>query len=251
MVPIYDKFAHLYTQGPYPKYSQRMAELLPAVLRVLGVQPRTLLDLACGEGTFAVAAASQGFDVTGLDASGQMLEAARRRAAEEGASVRLVQGDMRALAFTEEFDLVTCWYDSLNYLLDPTDLEAAFRGVAKALKSGGHFVFDMNTICGLAVMWRSHPCYVMQDASGLFDVHINSYDFEENIATKRIVAFLNQGSSWVRIDEEHRERGYRLEEIRACLEVSGLKEIACWGRLEDMAAPGPDTSRVWFAARKL
>jgi ubiquinone/menaquinone biosynthesis C-methylase UbiE len=251
VVPIYDKFAHLYVRGPYPRYSQRMAELLPAVLRVLGAQPRTLLDLACGEGTFATAAASQGFDVTGLDASSQMLEAARRRAADEGAGVRLVQGDMRALAFDEEFDLVTCWYDSLNYLLDAADLEAAFRGVGRALRRGGHFIFDMNTICGLAVMWRSHPCFVMQDASGIFDVHINSYDFERNIATKHIVGFINQGNSWVRIDEEHQERGYRREEISACLEASGLKEVACWGRLEDMTAPGPESGRVWFAAKRL
>jgi SAM-dependent methyltransferase len=228
-----------------------MAELLPAVLRVLGTQPHTLLDLACGEGTFAAAAASQGFDVTGLDTSSQMLEAARRRAADEGASLRLVQGDMRTLAFEEEFDLVTCWYDSLNYLLDTADLEAAFRGVGRALRHGGHFIFDMNTICGLAVMWRSHPCFVMQDASGLFDVHINSYDFDRNIATKHIVGFINQGSSWVRIDEEHRERGYRRDEISACLEASGLEEVACWGKLEDMTAPGPESSRVWFAARRL
>jgi len=251
VLPTYDRFAHLYTHGPYPRYSQRMAELLPAVLRVLGAQPRTLLDLACGEGTFAVAAAGQGFEVTGLDASSQMLEAAQRRAADEGSKLRLVQGDMRSLAFAEEFDLVTCWYDSLNYLLDQRDLEAAFRGVARALRRGGHFIFDMNTICGLAVMWRSHPFHVMQDASGIFDVHINSYDFENDIATKHIVGFINQGDSWTRIDEEHKERGYRLDEISTCLEVSGLKQIACWGRLEDMTAPGPDCGRAWFVARQL
>ncbi|HVP56895.1 MAG TPA: methyltransferase domain-containing protein [bacterium] len=249
-MPIYDKFAQLYTLGPYTRYSQRMAELLPAVLRALGIEPRKILDLACGEGTFVVAAAKQGWDVTGLDASGEMLQAARRRLAAEGLDARLLQGDMRELAFTDEFDLVTCWYDSLNYLVEQADLEAAFRGVAAALRRGGRFIFDMNTIFGLAALWASDPCQVMQDTPGLFDVHINSYDYEANLATKRIAGFVSQGGSWVRIDEEHRERGYRLEEIAASLKASGLEEIARWGRLEDMSPPDRRTGRVWFAAKK-
>jgi ubiquinone/menaquinone biosynthesis C-methylase UbiE len=249
-MPIYDKFAQFYARGPYPKFSQRMAEILPAVLRRLETRPRTLLDLACGEGTFAAAAAKQGLEVTGIDASSQMLEMARVRIADQRARVRLVQGDMRALGFGEEFDLVTCWYDSLNYLLEPADLEAVFRGVAKALRPDGFFLFDMNTIYGLAVIWRSQPVYVMQDGPGIFEVHINSYDFETNIAAKRIVGFTGQGPAWTRIEEQHLERGYRLDEIRARLGTAGLDEVACWGSLQEMTAPGPEASRVWFAARR-
>lgn len=52
------------------------------------------------------------------------------------------------------------------------------------------------------------------------------------------------------MDEEHRERGYTLAEIRQCLKGAGLRELACWGSLQDMSKPKPDSERVWFVMRK-
>lgn len=246
---IYQKFARLYASGPYPRYSRRMAELLPAVLRRIGAESKTLLDVACGEGTFAIAMARAGLEVTGLDSSQEMLEVARRQAGTEPLKLKFLQADMRSFSLGEQFDLATCWYDSLNYLLEPDDLTAAFAAVGRALKPGGVFIFDMNTTHGLAVMWRSHPFYVTQNTDDEFEVHVNSFDFENNMATKRIVGFVRQGSSWTRIEEEHRERAYPLGSIRTALQASGLREIACWGSLEGMTEPGPENGRVWFVAK--
>jgi len=44
---------------------------------VLGRRPRTVLDLGCGEGWLARALASHGIDVTGVDASAPLIDAAR------------------------------------------------------------------------------------------------------------------------------------------------------------------------------
>lgn len=66
---IYQAFAEFYTKGPYPNFSRRVAELLPSVLERFGAKPRAILDLACGEGTFAVLMAQKGFQMTGVDAS--------------------------------------------------------------------------------------------------------------------------------------------------------------------------------------
>ena len=76
---IYERFAYFYVKGPYLQYSERIAELLPAVLERFSVQPQTILDLACGEGTFAVGMAEKGFQVTGVDLSPYMLQFARER----------------------------------------------------------------------------------------------------------------------------------------------------------------------------
>jgi len=247
---IYERFAYLYAKGPYPRYSERMAELLPSVLERYGLKPETILDLACGEGTFAVRMAKKGFKVTGVDLSPHLLRFARERDKKENVDVEFLLQDMRSLPFEERYDLVTCWYDSLNYLLEMEELERAFAGVYRALKRGGLFIFDMNTIYGLAVIWQRHPCYVQQDSSELFEIHRPSYDFEKNIATLRITGFIKEGNGWARIDEEHKERGYSLEEIRQCLKGVGLKELACWGNLRELSEPEPDSGRVWFVARK-
>lgn len=247
---IYQKFARFYAAGPYPEYSRRMAELLPPVLERFGAKPKTLLDLACGEGTFAVIMAQRGFKVTGVDASSEMLRFARKKAEEAGVEVQLIKQDMRTLSLPEKFDVVTCWYDSLNYLLEWEELAQTFANVARVLNPGGLFIFDMNTIYGLAVSWqRQQPAYVEQDTGELFEVHRTSYDYERNIATLKITGFIREGEVWRRIDEEHRERGYTLSEIRKALRQAKLAELACFGSLREMAESKPDSPRVWFVAQ--
>ena len=247
---IYKRFASFYAKGQYPQYSERMAELLPAVLERFGAEPRTILDLACGEGTFTLAMAKRGFQVTGVDLSPQMPGFARERAEKENVKIEFTLQDIRSLPFEERFDLVTCWYDSLNYLLEWGDLEKTFAGVWRALKRAGLFIFDMNTIYGLAVNWQRHPCYIQQDTPELFEIHRPSYDYEKNIATLRITGFMKERTGWTRMDEEHKERGYSLEEISQCLKKAGLEELACWGNLQEMSEPKPDSGRVWFIVQK-
>ncbi len=134
MINIYERFAYFYVKGTYPQYSERMVELLPAVLERFGAKPQTILDIACGEGTFAVAMAKKGLQVTGVDLSPQMLQFARKRAEQENVKVEFILQDMRSLTFEERFDLATCWFDSLNYLLELEDLERTFAGACRALK---------------------------------------------------------------------------------------------------------------------
>jgi len=247
---IYAEFARFYTEGPYPEFSRRMAELLPVVLERFEAKPKAILDLACGEGTFAVELAKRGYQVTGVDLSPEMLRFARERAKEARVEVQFIEQDMRSLSLEERFDLVTCWYDSLNYLLSHDDLVKTFSNVAQVLTAGGLFVFDMNTIYALAVVWQQRPCYIEQDTPELLEIHRNSYDYEEGIATLWITGFKREGDLWRRIDEEHKERGYTLEQIRKALRRAGLQELACWGNLKEMSEPKPDSGRVWFVARR-
>ena len=247
---FFDSFAYFYAKGPYPQYSEGMVELLPPVLARFDARPQTILDLACGEGAFAVAMAKRGFQVTGVDRSPQMLGFARERAERENTEIEFLLQDMRSLPFEERFDLATCWFDSLNYILKLEDIQKTFAGVYRALKKGGLFIFDLNTIYGLAVIWQREPCYVQQNSPEMFEIQFPSYDFEKRIATTRISGFAKEGDRWIRMDEEHKERGYTLEEIRQCSQEVGFQELACWGSLEVMSEPRPHSGRVWFVMQK-
>ena len=73
-----------------------------AVATELGA--RTVLDLGCGTGTFAVLLAARGFDVTGVDPAAASIDVAR---AKPGANrVRWVVGEIDAVSDLR-FDLVT------------------------------------------------------------------------------------------------------------------------------------------------
>jgi len=247
---FYDKFAYFYTKGPYPRYSERIVELLPPVLARFDARPQTILDIACGEGTFAVAMAKKGFQVTGVDRSPQMLQFARERAERENVKVEFLLQDMRSLPFEERFDLATCWFDSLNYILELEGLQQTFASAYRALKKAGLFIFDMNTIYGLAIIWQRDPCYVQQNSPEMFEIQFPGYDFEKRIATTRISGFAKEGDRWIRMDEEHKERGYTREEIRQCSQEVAFQELACWDNLERTSKPKPHSGRLWFVMQK-
>jgi len=249
-MPIYDEFAEIYEKGSYPAFAARIAELLPALLERFGAVPKSLLDVACGEGTFAVAMAKTGLQVTGIDLSTRMIDLARRRAENEDVDIRLLCHDMCDLPFAGEFDLVTCWYDSLNYLLSESLLRNAFDAAHRALAPGGLYAFDMNTVYGLAVNWRRTECYVQRDAAGVFEVHRPRYDFETDIATLQITAFVQEGDRWRRVEEQHRERGYRLEVIREFLRDTGFAELGVFANLRDLTPPSGESGRLFFFCRK-
>jgi ubiquinone/menaquinone biosynthesis C-methylase UbiE len=194
--------------------------------------------------------AGQGYDVTGVDSSPEMLQFAGERAQDAGVEVDFVLADMRTLRLDGRFDLATCWYDSFNYLIEPEDLTRALRAINRVLTDEALLIFDMNTIHGLAVTWQRHPSYVMQEDDHVFEVHQTAYDHEANIATMKITGFIRQGPTWVRIDEVHRERGYTKGEIGGLLKAVGFQKLACWGDFADMSEPRPDTGRIWYVAKK-
>jgi ubiquinone/menaquinone biosynthesis C-methylase UbiE len=249
---IYDKFAYFYTKGDFPQYSQRMATYLPAVFEKFKIKPQTLLDIACGEGAFVVSMVKSGYTGYGVDLSPQQIKFARKRAEKEKVQAEFMVQDIRSLSFKNKFDLVTCWFDSLNYLLELDDLEKTFVGVSRALKKGGAFIFDLNTILELAVNWSENKTYIFYDEDDRYLIrhHPVPFDFEKNIGVLKITGFMKKGKGWQRMDEVHKQRGYKIEEIRYCLKKANLKELACLGSLEKITELKPDSTRVWFVARK-
>ena len=247
---MYNEFARFYARGDWPRYSAQMARILPIVLERFGLWPRKVLDLACGEGTFAIAMAKRGLQVTGVDLSPEMLSIARERAAKDGLEVKFLQQDMRLLSLRGRFDLVTCWFDSLNYLLEIDDLAQALAGVSRVLDKNGISIFDVNTIRALAVEWIREPCYVHLDSQDLFLASVPQYDPATRIASLHITGFARENERWLRVDEVHKERGYTLKEIRRCLKKAGLRELACWASLDKMEKPRRSTVRVYFVASK-
>jgi ubiquinone/menaquinone biosynthesis C-methylase UbiE len=108
---------------------------LPSPVRhaLADLKDKRVLHLQCGTGESTAELAGLGAVVTGVDSSGQSLEAARER----WPSILWVQADAEALPAElrrGRFDLV---YAGLGSLAQIADLEVWTRGVAAALRSGG------------------------------------------------------------------------------------------------------------------
>ncbi len=246
----YSEFAQLYSTGSYPQYTKYIAGKLPDILGKLGARPSKVLDLACGEGTFAIEAARLGFKVTGIDLSKEMIEIARGRAEEAAPKATFHRQDMRELSLDGSFGLATSWFDSMNYLTSRSDFRKTLENVHELLDDEGLFVFDMNTIHGLSVQWQEHDCYVQRDDSSVFEIHRTGYDWPERIARLTITFFINQGDTWERHEEAHLEKGYELEEVGEMARQAGFTVSDIWGDLENFESPEEDSGRVWFVLEK-
>jgi len=108
-----------------------VAELGADVANVLAAGPgERILDLGCGDGVLTARLAERGAQVVGVDASPELVAAARER----GIDAQLADG--RALAFDREFDGVFS-NAALHWMGHP---EEVLRGVHRALRPGGRFV---------------------------------------------------------------------------------------------------------------
>lgn len=96
--------------------------------------PASVLDVGTGSGHVAMTLAGLGFDVTGIDLAGGMLDRAREHAAEQSTPPRLLVGDATAPDFAPEtFDAVVGRY-VLWTLREPV---SAVRAWARLLRPGG------------------------------------------------------------------------------------------------------------------
>jgi len=112
-----------------------------AILGARGVaSDATLLDAGCGTGRYAVTLARQGYRVTGLDLSPELIAVARQR---PGATmVRFVVGDLTQPAPTTPYAAVLC-RGVLNDLLDDQSRHDAFVAFARALQTAGVLLLDV------------------------------------------------------------------------------------------------------------
>ena len=98
----------------------------------------SILDVACGTGLHLAAFAELGFDVEGVDLSGSMMEAARRRV--PGAVLH--EGDMRTFRLARRFDAVVCLFSAIGYMRTPAALATALDTMRDHLVDGGVLVVE-------------------------------------------------------------------------------------------------------------
>jgi SAM-dependent methyltransferase len=106
-----------------------------------------VLEMGCGSGRILLPTARAGVEVTGLDASPDMLATLRRSLAAEPPEVqgrvRLVEGDVRDADAGGRFALVTSPFRVVQHLVSRADQRAWLRNAARHLRPGGALVFDV------------------------------------------------------------------------------------------------------------
>ncbi|MEO0128418.1 MAG: class I SAM-dependent methyltransferase [candidate division WOR-3 bacterium] len=243
IAPYYDRLMSFINYRSWVNYIER-------IILMHNIEERTILDIACGTGVCIELWLNKGYQVIGLDASEQMLEICRQRLSpqlfNEG-RVKLIKGDLRNFSVDEKVPVITCLYDSLNYLLTPEEMLACFKSVHYNLKQNGVFIFDMNTIHALQVEWGNQT-FERRDGP-IYSIWNNTFDPLTRISTLKLTLTVYEDGKTLTIKELHQERAYPIDEIRNLIKSAGF-DISIYRHLTFNPASEFDT-RIMGVARKI
>jgi ubiquinone/menaquinone biosynthesis C-methylase UbiE len=213
---IYDRWQYSF-RNPFHRIVQR---LLKKELRRYRLRRGTFIDCACGTGDAAVYMARQGWETAGVDSAQQMLEIARRKAADAGKEIELVHQRLEDMSVGRTFMVAGSFYDSLNHIVDKRRLGKALRRIRAHLEPGGLFLFDSNTLNCFRSLWTTTSTGHEDNYTLIIE---NRYDESVRQAESDVTIFerMNDGlyrKSGVRV----RERWYADDEFEVLLQRAGF-----------------------------
>jgi SAM-dependent methyltransferase len=221
--PYYDLFT---AESDYEVWTGHVL----AAAREHGPVGSRVLDLACGTGNSFLPFLARGFEVTGCDASRAMLDEAARKAP----AARLELVDIRAGTRLGEFDLVTCFDDSLNYLIDERDLTAAFRSISVNLCADGLALFDLNSLLAYRTTFASDRVTERDGIVFAWRGEATADVAPACRATARIEIFApREAGSYERVSTTHAQRHHPRDAVVRSLELAGLECLSVHGVLDD------------------
>lgn len=224
------------------------SDYLRKLLRRYGVEDGLILELGCGTGSMTERLAEAGFDMIGVDCSGEMLEIAQEKKCESGLDILYLEQDMREFELYGTVRAVVSVCDSLNYILEDEELVKVFRLVNNYLDPGGIFLFDLNTIDKYRKIGDTTIAENREEGSFIWD---NYYDEDENINEYQLTIFLREGDGdlYRKYEEVHYQRGYELERIKELLKEAGLEFLDAFEAFTEHAPDGA-SERIYIAARE-
>jgi len=242
---VYDTFMD---NVPYEEWGGYIHSLLCRY----GVKDGLVLDLGCGTGTMTEILAGYGYDMIGVDNSGDMLELAMEKRFASGHDILYLLQDMREFELYGTVRAVVSVCDSVNYITEPEELAEVFRLVNNYLDPGGIFLFDFNTEYKYREVMGD--CTIAEDRGDCSFIWDNCYYEEEKINEYDLTLFIREGSDdngalYRKYRETHFQRGYTLEEIRELLSSAGLVFQAAYD-MDTGEAAWEKSERICVIARE-
>ena len=177
--------------------------------------PGYILEIGCGTGKFGAKFSRDDFTIFGMDISPQMLNVARSRAFR---NFHVFLGDVRRFCLARKFDFIFCVHDTLNYLLDVSDLKRAFSCVRDVMHEDSVFLFDLTTEYNILRFFdRQAKRYRYRG----MEVHwSNDYNPASKLISSELSVKRRDGSV---ARETHVQRIYETEEILPVLDECGFE----------------------------
>ena len=214
-------FEYLNDDCDYENWSQYLLKKLK------GFSLQNGLDIGCGGGWFTRRFVKEGYAMTGVDCSREMLDRAQETALKEGLRGEYLLGDISRLKLPRRFSFAIAINDLVNYL--PKDrLLPAFKNVCSALQKGGVFLFDVSSKRKFEE--KIANTVSVDDRDEVTYLNFSSLQGEKAVMDVTLFAKGEDGK-YTRYDERHEQYIYDKEEIISALTSSGFTLVEVEGHL--------------------
>lgn len=249
----YQTFAHVYDEVMDHSVYKEWLFFTKDSIRQFAQRPiHRLMELACGTGEVATLLSDEGYEVTGVDLSTEMLSIAKEKYAHSHPSIQWTQGDMRSLEGVDWFDAVTVYSDSLCYLTEFEDVEAVFQTVYDHLEEGGVFLFDVHSLYQMEEVFPGYQYNYVSDSLAFL---WQSYEYDEPGSVEHVIDMFVKTEStderelFEHFQEVHVEQTFPIEMYTMALEEAGFTTVAVKGDFGRRDVQ-EDTPRWFFIAVK-
>ena len=209
------------------------------ILRQISPTATKGVDLACGTGKMTRILAANRLNVTGMDASQEMLS----QATAQGGKCRYVCQALQDFQTPSAVDFITVVNDGINYLT-PAEAEGFFAKAFASIKRGGTLIFDVSSDYKLSQIVANNVFFVDdEDVTCLWN---NTFD--GNKVQMDLTFFVKDGATYQRYDETHVQYVHATKTLTNQLQQAGFC-VAVY----DCYTPNPateTTQRVTFVATK-
>lgn len=204
----YKRLAALYDKD-WGGYCLQYLKLIDYIIEKYKFVPKSILDIACGTGNLLAKLYDQKYNVIGIDITPEMIEIAKNKYP----YIKFHIGDMCYVNLKTKVNLITCAFDSLNYIRDDNKIDKTFKNIYKHLHPDGFFLFDINT----PILFENrHYGIINHEYNGKKFEQILTYNRKSKIA-KTVFHFENGEL------EEHIQKAYTRDNMKTFLMKNKFK----------------------------
>lgn len=172
----YDKIYH------FIEYEKQAKYFIKLINKFNKSGNNKILDVCCGTGTHIILLKKEGFDITGLDMSDDMLNLAKKK----NPDIRFIKNNMRTFDLKEKFGTIICFFNALVYNKNEEEMKKALSNLYSHLEKGGILIFDtVNKSAGIKAEKRFYkyedkdmeiifePQWVFNESKNIIDLEID------------------------------------------------------------------------------
>lgn len=196
-------------------------------------------DIGCGTGTFLQYLRSCNVPVFGVDRSPEMLRIAAEKNRDHG--VKLLQQDITQFKLPTPVDLITCNYDTMNYMLSIAGLKQVLLRCHANLTERGYLIFDM--IAGVQNGHGLRRNVITTKMPGVLSKWIAVWNPDKRVSMVNLhIVFKNKTGDYRRMHEVHLQRWYPVSTMDTLLAKSGFHLRG----IHDVETFSPATNRTFW-----